>query len=465
MKKKIKEILSALTFAAVMTAGCQALNYALVSYDPFSRILMHSYYEQENIDTVFVGSSHVYCDINPTVFDQVSGRRSFNMASPGQRWDNSYDWLRDAVSRYDIRHVYLECYYWNMTESDAWFKTEKVFKAADFIDDPINNSRPWLLTDEMKPSLAKYRMLAGSAGKSYFMETWLPFVRYRGNIFNYGLIQQNMIEKNSDEYLQYTHHEEHVDADGNPWIIEYRDRGYYYSEGGRFLDSEKLFCKDRDLQKYGIGEKSESYLRKTIAFCQKNNIEVSLFISPVNDLQLISTGDYDGFLEELRAVANDCQVPLYDFNLLKKEVLNIRKSEYFMDVDHLNGIGSELFTPVLWNVLNASENENKNKFYHSYSEKLAADDPELFGLYYTGENPGEAVMADGRPVYTVHRYTVASNRTDMEYRLTKITDEGSEELIRDYSTDTEFALPADEHGTIRISARNKEAELQLDVTY
>ena len=105
--------------------------------------------------------------------------------------------------------------------------------------------------------------------------------------------------------------------------IDYQKKGFYYSEGGRLLDKEKFFAVDRDLIKYGIGEKSEGYFRKTIEYCQKNGIEVTLFVSPIYDLQLMSTGNYDNYVNELNSLAKEYDIDLYDFNLIKKDYLDM----------------------------------------------------------------------------------------------------------------------------------------------
>lgn len=54
------------------------------SNDVWYRVLWQQFYENEGkIDYLYVGSSHVYCDLNPKILDQLTGKRNFNLASPG----------------------------------------------------------------------------------------------------------------------------------------------------------------------------------------------------------------------------------------------------------------------------------------------------------------------------------------------------------------------------------------------
>lgn len=471
MKKIIKKCAGILLSLVIIWGICQKINYAIVTYDPWSRVLMKSYYEQESIDNVFFGSSHVYCDVNPEILDSLNGMNNFNMATPGQRWDDTYYLLKEVSEDYDIKHVYLECYYWDITERECWISKDKQMEVVDYIDDPVNYQRPWLITYEMKPSINSFRMLANSADKENTFETWIPFVRYRQNLFNWEQIEKNIDDKNSEDYMAGRYHAEQADIDGTPWTIDYQKKGFHYSEGGRLLDKEKIFAVNRDLIKYGIGEKSEGYFRKTIEYCQKNGIEVTLFVSPIYDLQLMSTGNYDNYVNELNSFAKEYDIDLYDFNLIKKDYLDIKHGELFMDVGHLNGKGSKIFTPVLWDVLNATKQENANKFYDSYEEKIKEEEPEIYGIYTEDLNPSTEVNADGSPIYTVRRYTIASNRPNMEYRIVRTIDNGDEnvenptQVLQEYNSNNYFDLPINDHGSIFIYGKYEDKDFEMAIAY
>lgn len=68
--KRAKIAAELLIGSALLFLGVHILNY--VYQEPYyeGRIMWKSFYQQENIDTVFLGSSHVYCDIDVYVVDE-----------------------------------------------------------------------------------------------------------------------------------------------------------------------------------------------------------------------------------------------------------------------------------------------------------------------------------------------------------------------------------------------------------
>ncbi len=467
----IKPVVETLLGIIILLSICNRLNYMYVTYDPYHRILFKSYYDQDNIDNIFLGSSHVYCDIDPRILDNINGENNFNLATPGQRWDNTYYLLKDAIERYDIKSVYLECYHRMSTEYEIWDKEIEEYQVVDWMDSPDNFSRPWLITYEMKPSYNSFIMLLNSSDEEHMLETIFPFVRYRQNIFNWEQIKTNIEIKNSDEFNDGTYHENLVDVDGTAGFVEYYEKGIWFSENLRLLDQEKLLEADRNFNRYGIGNNSEKYIRKPLEMLQEKGINTKMYISPVYDLQLISTEDYDKYICELKNIADEYRIEIYDFNLIKDDYLDIKDGDLFMDIGHLNGRGQELFTPVLWNVLSGTKEENSVRFFESYEGKLSSEEPEIYGLYYRDIGPTSNINTDGSPIYSARHYSVASNRNDMEYRIIRtVIDEKTEvekysEVIQEYDENKSFDLPIGEHGILVVDAKCGGQNLQLSVEY
>lgn len=71
----------------------QILNQMYVECDGIKhyRVLWHQFYENAGgIDYLYLGSSHVYRDIDPGILDQMTGKRNFDLASPAQSLDGSF---------------------------------------------------------------------------------------------------------------------------------------------------------------------------------------------------------------------------------------------------------------------------------------------------------------------------------------------------------------------------------------
>lgn len=85
-----------LLFAAVIIAVTGVMNYLYVDdTDAFSRYVLHEFYEEtENIDRLYLGSSHVFCDINPVILDGINGDNNFDLATSSQQLNTSYYLLR-----------------------------------------------------------------------------------------------------------------------------------------------------------------------------------------------------------------------------------------------------------------------------------------------------------------------------------------------------------------------------------
>lgn len=484
IKKHLRNIVGVVAGLVIFLALCNKLNYMYVSYDSWFGILFDSYYAQENIDNIFVGSSHVYCDVNPFLLDDINGQNNFNMASAGQRWDSNYYLLKDAIENHDIENVYLECYYLCSTEYPKYTGTvagggetaaagviastagaESDYKVVDYIQDEDNFTRPWQITYEMKPSFNKYAMLLHSANKDYMMETLFPFVRYRTNVFDWDVVETNIEEKDSEDYKNRTFSSKQWDADGTPYDIEYMKKGYFRTDG-RVLDSEKTFLATRDLSQYGIGDVSEKYIRKCIELCKDHDIPVKLFVSPIYDLKLISTVDYDAYVKDLKLIAEDCDVEVYDFNLIKDEYLDIKEGQYFYDMGHLNEAGASIFTPVLWDVMTTSPTGNEDKFYNSYTEKLSNEAIEIYGAHY--------VDVDA----STRRYTIASSRPEMKYKVIKTiesidnadgsvtyVDSPTAEVLQNYNINNTFDLPINQHGQLQIYGSYAGEIVELKIRY
>lgn len=78
-KRKWYRVLAGILAFALTAGGITAgMNYLYVDdTDEFARYMLHDFYTldvTENIDRLYLGSSHVFCDINPVILDEKIGR-------------------------------------------------------------------------------------------------------------------------------------------------------------------------------------------------------------------------------------------------------------------------------------------------------------------------------------------------------------------------------------------------------
>jgi len=413
-------------------AGTKILNYLYWQEEDWERILFHNFYEQtENIDNAYLGSSHVFCGFNPEILDERNGKNNFNMATSGQSLMGSYYLLKEINKHNKLENVYLELYYTCSTGGQGDYRSRESVQIS------------WRTTDYMKMSLLRLDALLHMNPKEYYIDAAFPYVRYRSHLMEEEWVKDRSAYKRTGNYKKYIY------VDGT---TEYRDKGYY-ATAEEF--SNLLFMRERDPEEMYLTEDAEKYLRKIIEYCQKKEISIILCSNPMYEIQPMSTENYDGYADRVKAIAAEYGVPYYDFNMVKEEYLPIQHPEYFMDAGHLNTKGAELYTDFFYRTVSAPPEENTEYFYRSYQEKLEKAEPKVYGLYcYVMD---EAELQPGGGMDGNMKMTVAATQGDkIECQIFLTASDGESYMLQDFSENKEFCISPQEHGICRIVWRNTE---------
>lgn len=409
----------------VIYGVCQLLNFLYVLPEDFSRILFHTYYEEENnIDYLYLGSSHVYNGINPYRLDEINGGNNFSLGTSAQLLNASYHLLVEADKDHELKHVFLEMYY-------------SISTGEEYATRIWNN---WRVTDFMKPSRNKLELMLSLNGAENYIETVLPFIRYRSKLFDAEHICNNIDNKSSEMYKKYQY--ETKNSLGN---VSFYGKGFCKREWS--LEESNLIMGQTSLSEEPILPEAEIYLRKIIEYCQENNIKITLYSAPMYELQLLSINDYDRYVKQVNSIAREYGIAYYDFNLCKEEILPIQGVQYFYDIGHMNYKGTELFTDVFWYIMQGTPENNRDFFYQTYAEYKENTDERIYGVLNAKvENP----------VAGIEYFRVASNKENsMEYRIVLTPDDGDSVMFQDFSDNTIFYMPVDDKGICTIVARNK----------
>lgn len=421
----------------LFVASCKLLNYVYVGGDDWAHILWHSYDCAQQIDNLFIGSSHVYCNVNPFLLDIINGQDNFNLGVGNLSVRGSYYALREAVGDHpEIDNVYLELYYGiNAGRDDS----ERI-------------KGDWRLTSYMKPSVNKYQLLFSASGSEHYLESLFSFVRYRSKLFDLNYIKNEIKHKRSEDWRNYRFQYEFDDGNG---MVEYWDKGFYDTTSV-YREESLLYHTELNLENEGLlDENNIRYLEKIIEYCQEKGITIQLFVSPIYETQILSAENYDAYHQQILTIAEAYHVPFYDFNLCKFEYLDLGR-ELYHDIGHLNTAGADTFTPFLWEVLTNKEEENRMYFCDSFLDRICSEPPELYGVYYD-------IDADDRK-----ECTVASNRDNDElvYRIIITPDEGEQYVVQDFSDNKTFVLPDDGTGWLTVVARDRAGNVQtLEMVY
>ena len=401
---------------------CQLLNFVYVDINGYewSRIMMHNFYEEEDIDCLYLGSSHVFYGMNPEIMDELNDKNNFNLATSRQRMIGSYYMLLEALRHHEIETVYLEMFY-------AILLAENDEVAAS-----------WWCSDYMKNSAVRWNFVVDAVQQEQYLETFLPFVRYRGQLFDEEYIREQLEQKMTKEYREFSYS---VECGGGT-TVEYMPGGYYYSD--IVLKESELTTRERI--KFGdqqISEESLEYLEKIIQLCKEENIEIVLYSTPMYELKLLGLENYDRYIEQVNMIAEKYGIKYYDFNLVKGEHLSIQDRKYFHDLHHLNVDGAELFTRFFYEVMQRTPEENEEYFYSSYIEKMVGEEGKVYGLLYEKAEDTQ-----------FEKWKIASNWSEgMEYRIINSPSNGETTMVQDFSTEPYILIPIDGDGIYTIVSR------------
>ena len=315
--------------AAVLFLTCLAVricNYFLVDdTKSYTRLMMHELYEnEENIDTLFLGSSHCFRAYDPELFTELTGRTAFNLGSSSQHFDTSYYLLQEAAKYNDIKTVYLDMHY-------KFLFVNKKYR--DIVQANI-------ISDYMKPSLNKLKFLTQVTEAEQYTNRMLPFRRNWQKLADIPYLWDVWTKKQSTAYKNY----EPV-VNGQEYYV---GKGFVYSD--EELDAESITWWDKfpsvseDLS--GDGEYTNSYIQRIVEFCQENEIRLIFVTAPSFGEYLDAVAPYDAAYTYIKDMADEYEVPYWDFNLCKKECQEWSE-EYFRDMDHLNGKGAKAITELL----------------------------------------------------------------------------------------------------------------------
>lgn len=445
-------------FMIIVAALTLFMNYLYVDdTDEFARYMLHEFYEEkENIDRLYIGTSHVFCGVNPVILDGINGDNNFNLATGTQQLIASYYLLKEACREHHIDKVYLELYYDCMAAGKG--------NVHDYHTLPYS----WLVINQMKPSLNKLSYMLDLSSPEYYYMTFLAFTRYKEQLFDMEYVAGVVEAKQSELWKNYEYR--HITTvDDREYVMRNGEKGFRICdrtpERGGFYENKE----EKALTENPITPESLDYLQKIVEYCKEHEIDLTWIAYPISDFQLVRNGGYDNYVSQVTKLAEEYEIPYYDFNLCRREYLDVSQNKYWSDMGHLNTTGAELFTKFLGGFLLAQE-EGKDTytdcFYDSYAEKIRAEQAKIYGLEIAVSQEYEYCLPDipkeqreGYVIYKIRPVTNALEDDSIDVKV--IRDAGTERernmpMIQ-HNSDMYVVFSAQEHGTMRVEARLKDS--------
>lgn len=306
--------------------------------------MVHSFYEieEDTLDVLFLGSSHLYYGVQPNELWRDYGITSYVMGSPEQTAATSYFLLKEAFTRQKPKVVVMESYYlWNSKLYNGEARLRQAFDGMRFGKTKIEMVREMLPEAGIKEKL------------TYF----LPFLKYHSR------------------WSQL----EDYDFVTKPFL-----------KGAR-LDYTTVALEDPGIPKKStkIPEDSMKYLDRIIQLCEENDAEFVMMAIPFG----VETDNRrykkrQGLNLTLEEYLSGEGIPFLFYQRDYPEIINF--SLDFRDKTHLNTYGAVKLTRHLGEWLTEHcdlEGHKGESAYASWEEDLKQYDREA---RWVMENPPEA---------------------------------------------------------------------------
>lgn len=298
MKKSIVKVICFLT-VFVIVMNCFTKVYCFKYNDGIYGI--KTFYEQNNNinDVIFVGSSHIFENVNTEVLWNEYGIASFDLAGSFQPIWNSYYYIKEMFKSQTPDLIVLDIY--GVTQEEDYIEESKIIKN----------------TYGMKGSLDKIEAVKISSEKelwnSYLWEIPTYHMRYK--------------ELTDADFLPHL---------GMPnWDVW---KGFGINPATMVLEKPEGFQTEETAE---LTEKVERYLRKICELCQERKTELLLIKTPyVTSIE--ATMKYNKTVD----IAEEYGVSCIDFNYYYDEI-GMDFSTDMADPGHLNYKGNVKFSRYL----------------------------------------------------------------------------------------------------------------------
>ena len=424
--KIIKGVVGCLVIIGAILVIDEVLTYALVD-DAASetRYILKNFYEQEDIETLFIGSSHVYSGYVPSILDEKLEENTYLLATPLQQTDGSYYLLKEAIKSNDLKKVYVDVYVRQYQGSPE--------KRSDF-----QMSYVYCISDYMKNSFERVEYLVNASGPERYLDSFLVSSRYGNELLNFERLTGIIESKRSDSYKN------DIPAEKAGRIF---DKGAWLETGQKGTPDMITTPAEYEygpISKEVISDYSLRYLDKMVELCKKEGIELILITTPFSNYYIESVGNYTQFCDYMKMYAEKNDVEFYDFNLCKIEYLDLQ-DEDFVDVHHLSGVGAEKYSRVFANIMKDYGREERQKlFYQSVEEKMEALPKQTFGVTLAELD------------FRMFEVGISANyEPDVEYRISIIDGFNNEsEILQEFQQNSVLDLRSYESNYYRIMVRD-----------
>ena len=226
-------------------------NHTKKKWDSF-----YEFTEENNVDVLLLGNSHLYTGINPKNLSAALGVNAFILASPGTNIEDSYYGLKESLKRTKPKLVVIETY-------------------------GINDFNPYelkegTLSDQFKSFYARKDFVTKLTSTPFLFKSENYFYAWSNTIRNHDFIFKDTAQLNQN--IELINKEE-----------KKKSKKLYLGRYVRFttgIENDILAKYDSigapvDGNDYSCNEYTETYVKKIVDLCKEENIELLFLTLPM----------------------------------------------------------------------------------------------------------------------------------------------------------------------------------------
>lgn len=282
---------------------------------------------QNSFDVLFLGSSHLFCDVNPLILFEQYGITSYELSTSVQRIENSYFFLNEFLKKQNPKIVFLECYGMRFKEGYDQIRTHLVYDYVPFSINKVRGIQEALVLNETKDE---------------------GIINYLLPIINYHTRWKSL---NEEDFTLITNDKTHA----------YKGYTPHYNISTVTVDENKY----NDVDVTALPERNITYLNRIIKLCKEKNISLVLFKTPSPNAW------NQGYSNCLKEIAETNNIVFLD---LHEEEIGIDYEKDFLDNgEHLNVYGATKLSLYLAEYINQNydlENHKNDEQYDSWNQDL-----------------------------------------------------------------------------------------------
>ena len=278
-----------------------------------------------SVDIVFLGSSHANSTFDPRVFDDMTGKVSFNLGSSNQTPKTSYYIFKEFLKEQHPRILVQEVY-WDVL--------------TDKVDTTAVNSQQLLYMHPGANWLGIFiNAFSGKERETFIIKGLNPFYRLKGIAVRHFCSMPAM-------------------AEGVQPSVQYQGRGYrpylITADGSRKGEVIKRLNGFT-----GYSSEQLHYLQKTIDLAKSRGMKVILVMAPIMPEVFDSLNCYNNVEQVTTQIARNNNVDYIDFNrrIQNKEIF--LPNGYFGDEHHVNEKGAKIVSAYVAEYINSNLKSRK----------------------------------------------------------------------------------------------------------